>query len=299
MNLHRQLRHRAHFMADKKRIRKLPKWPVPPHPIGAIAKYRHGLRNYVNTLKEVATRILNDKLPAAYANATRYMNTRTDDLDDDFSDITDAIGLEFEREFTDEDLRQLALEIGISVSELQKRFMKDSFKRVLDIDPLFAEPHLAEFLSTYAAANVGLVRSVEDRFFGELHSLVFTAFQQGQRYEELSAKIQDRFAVAQSRADLIAADQVGKLYGALDRLRMNNLGLNRYVWRTMMDERVREEHQDNEGEIFSYDDPPADTGNPKEDYRCRCWAEPVPEDLEALGRGDEPGDQGQGEDEGD
>lgn len=47
---------------------------------------------------------------------------------------------------------------------------------------------------------------------------------------------------------------------------------NQYTWRTQGDDKVRPSHAANDGETFDADDPP-DTGNPGEDYGCRCWAE--------------------------
>jgi Phage Mu protein F like protein len=46
-----------------------------------------------------------------------------------------------------------------------------------------------------------------------------------------------------------------------------------YIWRTQGDDKVRSSHAANEGKIFAWDNPP-DTGNPGEDFGCRCWAEP-------------------------
>lgn len=45
-----------------------------------------------------------------------------------------------------------------------------------------------------------------------------------------------------------------------------------YVWRTRQDGKVRLSHQANNGKVFSFDSPPA-TGNPGDDYGCRCTAE--------------------------
>lgn len=46
-----------------------------------------------------------------------------------------------------------------------------------------------------------------------------------------------------------------------------------YIWRTQGDDKVRSSHAANNGKIFSWDNPP-DTGNPSDDFGCRCWAEP-------------------------
>jgi hypothetical protein len=53
-----------------------------------------------------------------------------------------------------------------------------------------------------------------------------------------------------------------------------------YVWRTQRDARARATHRANDGHIFSWANPPA-TGNPGEDYGCRCEAVPyVPGETE-------------------
>ncbi len=46
-----------------------------------------------------------------------------------------------------------------------------------------------------------------------------------------------------------------------------------YVWRTQGDSKVRTAHQENNGKVFTRNNPPA-TGHPGEDYNCRCIAEP-------------------------
>lgn len=51
----------------------------------------------------------------------------------------------------------------------------------------------------------------------------------------------------------------------------------RYIWRTAGDKKVRAEHAHRAGLVFRYDQPPKG-GNPGEDYGCRCWAEPIPDD---------------------
>ena len=99
----------------------------------------------------------------------------------------------------------------------------------------------------------------------------------------------------ENRAKLIARDQVSKLNGEIAQLRQRNIGIERYYWRTMTDERVRPEHQSMDGLMCRWDDPSvysADKGktwkprtgdmvrlHPSEDYQCRCYADPVFDEL--------------------
>ena len=51
------------------------------------------------------------------------------------------------------------------------------------------------------------------------------------------------------------------------------MGIKQYIWSTSGDERVRDSHAENDGKIFSYDDPPP-TGHPGDEINCRCVAIP-------------------------
>jgi len=56
-------------------------------------------------------------------------------------------------------------------------------------------------------------------------------------------------------------------------------GTEGYIWRTMMDDLVRDTHEVLEGHYFEWDDPPVmntygNRGHPGMDYNCRCHAEP-------------------------
>lgn len=50
-----------------------------------------------------------------------------------------------------------------------------------------------------------------------------------------------------------------------------------YIWRTVEDGNVRASHAELNRTILKWDDAP----NPGDDYNCRCWAEPVPDDIVA------------------
>src|SRR6185436_18478971 len=91
--------------------------------------------------------------------------------------------------------------------------------------------------------------------------------------------IEERYGVSESKAKMLARDQVGKFNGELTRVRQGRLGVKSFIWRTSQDERVRDSHEEKEGETYEWENPPVDTGIPGADYQCRCTAEPVIEDL--------------------
>lgn len=125
----------------------------------------------------------------------------------------------------------------------------------------------------FARENVALIKTVPERYFTSIAELVSREGAAGLRAEKLKTLIAERYDVSLSNAKRIANDQVGKLYGQINRARQIAAGVTHFVWKTSGDSRVRDEHDDLNGERFAWDSPPAE-GIPGEAINCRCGAEP-------------------------
>jgi SPP1 gp7 family putative phage head morphogenesis protein len=71
-----------------------------------------------------------------------------------------------------------------------------------------------------------------------------------------------------------------KLTSRFNQARQESLGVTRYEWQTVGDDRVRPAHEDLEGTEHDWDDPPTDedgnTGHPGDcGINCRCAANPI------------------------
>ena len=66
--------------------------------------------------------------------------------------------------------------------------------------------------------------------------------------------------------------------GLLNQLRQQDLGIERYIWRSQDDSKVRESHSEYDDRVFRWDEPPAG-GHPGQAHNCRCYAEPVSPDV--------------------
>lgn len=62
--------------------------------------------------------------------------------------------------------------------------------------------------------------------------------------------------------------------GLINELRQEDLGIQRYVWRSRDDAKVRVRHAEHDNRVFRWDEPPED-GHPGQAYNCRCVAEPI------------------------
>jgi SPP1 gp7 family putative phage head morphogenesis protein len=140
---------------------------------------------------------------------------------------------------------------------------------------------IASAVQTHVQANIQLISSIPSQYFERLEKVITQNFQVGMRHEELAKQIVDNYDVTVNRAKLIARDQTAKMASNFNEVRQTALGIEKYRWQTSGDERVRESHQENNGKIFRWDDPPPETGHPGEDIQCRCVAIPI-FDLDAM-----------------
>jgi SPP1 gp7 family putative phage head morphogenesis protein len=163
-----------------------------------------------------------------------------------------------------------------------QRFSAAQLNKVLydiaGVDVVGAEPWLTSHIAAFTRDNVALIRSIPSTFFGEVEGIVTSDIADGVRWEEMSTYLHARFNVSESKATLIARDQTGKFCGKLNEVRQKELGVEGYVWRTMRDNRVRDDHEHRDGQKFAWDKAPPG-GHPGEPIQCRCYADP---DLEPL-----------------
>lgn len=171
--------------------------------------------------------------------------------------------------------RLAALAVQRSAGAVDDR-LKAAIKSSVGVDISPALTQSGPILDALRAAtkdNIDLIKSIPEQYFEKLGDAVGKNMERGMRFEDLAKEIERIGDVTESRAKLIARDQTSKMNGAFNQARQTSLGIDRYVWQTSGDERVRPEHDANDGEIFRWDSPPA-TGHPGHDVNCRCVAIP-------------------------
>lgn len=137
---------------------------------------------------------------------------------------------------------------------------------------------LTALYEAWAAENAALITSIPGTYLDQVADIAKKAVSEGTLTRDIARQIESRYGVTQSRAKLIARDQIGKLNGQLTQQRQTSLGIEEFVWSTSRDERVRPSHQALEGRTFRWDDPPVVDGEratPGSPIQCRCVARPV------------------------
>lgn len=104
------------------------------------------------------------------------------------------------------------------------------------------------------------------------------------RMNEAVSEIMRTGHVTKSRANLIARTEVSRTAGLLTQVRSQHIGSTHYIWRTVGDIDVRDEHRHLNGQVISWDEPPIAGSNNMRYHagqgpNCRCYSEPlIPEE---------------------
>jgi len=257
-----------------------PRLPKQHPPTRIAADYYKALRPVLAGLQAELDRFV-EKLHKHWPDPDTIRSTHKVDARDPIEQLLMETNQRLAKIGNTEQLMKLALRYGQLTAEYQKRQLVAQARAAVGVDLNKArglDAGVVGKISTFAVENAQLVQGLGPRLADDLARTVAQATVEGSRWETVADLLAERAGVSESRAKLIARDQMGKLFGEVNAERQQNLGVTRYVWRTMRDNRVREEHEVREGDSYDWSDPPED-GHPGEAVNCRCYAEPDFSDL--------------------
>lgn len=268
-----------------RRAKRVPRQPAPRPPIPVERSYLRDLMPYLEIIQEVVKQTIIPALPSLVRSLEfqKPSHLRNDGIADDLVGIIKLGRTKVSERFTPEEMARIARLKGVETSAWNKAALNRGLKKVIGIDVAFPEPWMNDALSLFTLNNVDLISSIADDAFYDMQNLLMSGIQQGERWEnmadQIEAYVDPSIGRPRTRAELIARDQVSKFNATVNQLRQSEVGVRRYTWRTVGDDRVRDTHVANDGKVFDWDDPPSQTGHPGDDINCRCWAEPVLDDL--------------------
>ena len=282
---------------------------VPTYPDAVEREYARLLLAY----RKEYERLVQLHLPPVMARLRKEVSVHTPDalaqehMDADsakaINELFEMILGKLEKSFPDTLLKRWAQAMASKTAKVSAKNLAAQVKRATKgrkegpveiLGILNSEKKLTPYFRNVVDQNVALIRSIPEEKIPAFKNSLNTAIMQDMPVRELSKIIRKHYAATDSKARLIARDQVGKLNGELDKYHQQVLGLKRYRWRTMKDGAVRgryppgrkgPDHWHLEGTIQTWAKKPivnTKTGkrcHPKEDIQCRCYAEAVIEDL--------------------
>lgn len=190
----------------------------------------------------------------------------------------------FSDQLSDRDLHQVAKSFGERTSAFQKEQLDRQVRAAVGVTYASIERPTRDRVEGWAAQNVDLIKTVPERYFDRLRRDIEEAYSTGMSTDVLVERFEEDYGIQERDAERIAVDQIGKLNSDLNQDRQEALGVTKFIWRTVNDQRVRDEHAELDGQEFEWSDPPVDseTGEqmtPGSPIRCRCYAEPVLDDI--------------------
>lgn len=263
----------------RRQMRRVPRAAIPKN---AEITYRAQLvalaREAANVIRETLLTELDRIEAEAKFNRPDAAAVRIDQVDEEIARVIGSVRIEFARRFSPQRGTDAARTAGATVNAHNLGQNNKQFLATVGIE-LGAEPAIAPHLAAFTSENVRLITSIPENLLTNVEGIISRGARRGRRASEMAKEIRERFKVTENRAKLIARDQVSKLNGELTQLRQTSLGIRKYIWRTALDERVRDEHAEREGREFLWSQPPSD-GHPGEPINCRCTAEPVIAELQ-------------------
>jgi SPP1 gp7 family putative phage head morphogenesis protein len=218
---------------------------------------------------------------------------RLDSVSEDIVTIIQGFDDLYELIFeTNRELLEKTLEgFGYDLNTLSDEQFKRIIENAVGVNPVTDNLWVNEKVKLFTQNNVNLISGLGDEYKKKINLTLIQGLQSGVTSQKLTAdllKINEQFS--ESRARLIARDQIGKFWGDVNKKRQLDIGAEYYIWRTMKDERVRESHEYMDGLLCDWNDPSTyseDDGknwssrsgingvelHPGEDYQCRCYAE--------------------------
>ncbi len=231
---------------------------------------------------------------------------RMDEFTDSVNDMATALLSDFREKLIK--FKTVIADIAADTNKWNKAQTNALFKEKLGVDILSNDRDLNAALDIWVRDNVKGLAGLGSDEVKRFEKIIVDGYRNGLRHEAVAKGLLDAFKPAadrltsqavgmslENRAKLLASDQLGKLNASVTRVRQTRLGIKRYKWRCSMDESVRgypkpgkkavpldRNHWKREGKIFYYsaeDGPVPEDGHPGMPVRCRCYAEPVLDDL--------------------
>lgn len=177
------------------------------------------------------------------------------------------------------DIEALAEKFARRTSTYHRIQLARQTNAALGVDVYASDRRLPPLIDAFVDSNVGLIKDIGEKVAARVELEVARGVQDGMLHGDLAEKL-EAIGFGEERAALIARDQVGKLYGQINATRQTELGVDRFIWRAVGDERTRDLHEELDGEEFSFSEGGHETeGLPGEPVLCRCWAEPIFDEI--------------------
>lgn len=135
---------------------------------------------------------------------------------------------------------------------------------------------MKDAMNASVAENVGLIKSIPQKYFGQIEGIVTRSYSAGRDLETMVKDLRTLYPKAVNRVEFIARDQSNKLNSTVENARRQELGITQAEWmHSGGGKHPRKEHQKATGRIY--------------DIRKGCPIKNEKGQLEYIQPGEKPG----------
>ena len=175
---------------------------------------------------------------------------------------------------TAEVAREMAEDIIDRVRKFAIHQVDDQIRSVAGVNPNLRYPAASDKLNLIIKENVRLITSLNDKYYGEVERVVRSGVLEGRNINDIRKGLAKASQGTINNAKLVARDQVGSALAEVTRQRQEQAGVEHYIWSSVGDSKVRDNHAEWDGQRFSWKTGSPNGTHPGQEINCRCIAQP-------------------------
>lgn len=163
--------------------------------------------------------------------------------------------------------------------------VKKNIKKIAVIEPDLSEKQKEEIARTYTENVRGyIIKDFAIERIPEMRRKIQELVLQGYRTDKVQELLQKEYGIMARKAKFLAQNETNIMLSEYKKVTYQEMGFNKFIWRTITDGRERNLHKALNGTIWSYDNLPVidertgQKGLPGQTYNCRCEQVPYRDD---------------------
>lgn len=162
--------------------------------------------------------------------------------------------------------------------------VKKNVKKLNVIVPELTEEQKQEIAQSYTNNMRFYIKDFEEKRIPEMRRKIAQMVLDGYRTDHIQKMLEQEYGIMSRKAEFLAQNETTIMLAQYKRVTYQEMGFDKFIWRTIVDGRERDLHYKHNGKIFRYDDPPiidertGQRGLPGTIWNCRCTAIPYRDD---------------------
>lgn len=166
--------------------------------------------------------------------------------------------------------------------------VKKNVKHLNVIEPELSEQQKNEIAKAYTEnMRQYAIKDFAQERIPEMRQKIQELVLKGYRTDKVQELLEKEYGIMSRKAKFLAQNETTIMLAEYKKVTYQEMGFDKFIWRTITDGRERELHKQLNGTVWNYDNPPVidertgQKGLPGQTYNCRCEAVPVMDDTKS------------------